>query len=264
MQSSRNETRLVESRIIHGDCLDVLQSFPDACIDLIVTSPPYADARKQTYGGIPPGQYIAWFVPIADQLFRVLKPDGSFVLNIKEKVTNGERHTYVIELILELRRRGWLWTEEYIWHKRNSFPGKWPNRFRDAWERCLHFTKRKQFKMYQEAVMVPVGEGTKKRVRQLSKTDYRRHESQTGSKLGCDLSGWINRPMVYPSNVIHIAPESQNQNHSAAYPKSLPSWFIKLFSCPGDVILDPFLGSGTTGSCLRGTRPHVHRNRDQS
>ena len=67
----------------------------------------------------------------SEQFLRVLKPTGSFVLNIKEKAENGERHVYVLELILALRKQGWLWTEEYIWHKRNCHPGKWPNRFRD-------------------------------------------------------------------------------------------------------------------------------------
>src|SRR3990170_2807823 len=105
-------------------------------IDLIVTSPPYADRRENTYGGIKPEKYVDWFLPISEQLFRVLNPTGTFILNIKEKSENGERHTYVIELILELRRQGWFWTEEFIWHKKNCYPGKWPNRFRDAWERC--------------------------------------------------------------------------------------------------------------------------------
>jgi site-specific DNA-methyltransferase (adenine-specific)/site-specific DNA-methyltransferase (cytosine-N4-specific) len=99
-------------------------------VDLIITSPPYADQRKSTYGGIPADDYVEWFMPIADQLRRVLKLSGSFVLNIKERVVNGERHTYVMELIIEMRKRGWLYTEEYIWHKRNCYPGKWPNRFR--------------------------------------------------------------------------------------------------------------------------------------
>jgi hypothetical protein len=70
-----------------------------------------------------------------------MKPEGSFVLNIKEKAVDGDRHTVVLELIIALRTQGWLWTEEYIWHKKNCSPSKWPNRFRDAWERCLHFNK---------------------------------------------------------------------------------------------------------------------------
>jgi site-specific DNA-methyltransferase (adenine-specific) len=140
------------NRIIHGDALEVLPRYPEECVDLIFTSPPYADSRSKTYGGIHPDNYVEWFLPFADQYFRVLKAEGSFVLNIKEKAVDGERHPYVIELILALRKRGWLWTEEYIWHKKNCYPGKWPNRFRDAWERCIHFTKVREFAMYQDAV----------------------------------------------------------------------------------------------------------------
>lgn len=129
------------NRILHGDCRDLLKQLPDESIDLIITSPPYADQRKEVYGGIYPDHYVEWFLPIAAELKRVLKPSGSFVLNIKERVVGGERHTYVLELILAMRKQGWLWTEEYIWHKKNCYPGKWPNRFRDAWERLLHFSK---------------------------------------------------------------------------------------------------------------------------
>ncbi len=96
-----------------------MHQIPSDSIDLIVTSPPYADQRVSTYGGVKPDQYVAWFLPITSELLRVLKPTGTFVLNIKEKVANGERHTYVMELIMEMRRQGWLWTEEFIWHKKN-------------------------------------------------------------------------------------------------------------------------------------------------
>ena len=128
-------------KIIHGDCEQILKEFPDNSIDLIFTSPPYADQRKKTYGGIKPSQYVNWFLPKAEQFLRVLKPTGTFILDIKERVVNGERHIYVIELILKMREQGWLWTEEFIWHKKNSYPGKWPNRFRDSWERLLQFNK---------------------------------------------------------------------------------------------------------------------------
>lgn len=146
----------LECRITCGDCLSALQDYPDNFFDLIVTSPPYADSRKGTYGGIHPDRYVAWFLPRSEQFLRVLKPTGTFILNIKERVVNGERHTYVVDLLLRLREQGWLWTEEFIWHKKNCHPGKWPNRFRDAWERCLQFNKSKTFHMYQEAVLVPM------------------------------------------------------------------------------------------------------------
>ena len=119
----------VRADVILGDCLNVLKKLPDNSVDLIVTSPPYADQRKSTYGGINPDKYVEWFLPISKELLRVLKPKGTFVLNIKEKIVSGERHTYVMELIIEMRKQGWFWTEEFIWHKKNCFPGKWPNRF---------------------------------------------------------------------------------------------------------------------------------------
>ncbi len=150
-----------------GDCKDKLMLLPDNSVDLIVTSPPYADQRKSTYGGINPNGYGEWFLPISEQLLRVLKPTGTFILNIKEKVVEGERSTYVMELIMSMRKQGWLWTEEFIWHKKNSYPGKWPNRFRDSWERLLQFNKEKKFNMYQEEVMVPMGNWAKSRLKKL-------------------------------------------------------------------------------------------------
>ncbi len=218
----------------------------DNSVDLVFTSPPYADQRNHTYGGISPERYIDWFLPKSEQLLRILKPTGTFVLNIKERVVKGERHTYVIELILNMRKQGWLWTEEFIWYKKNSYPGKWPNRFRDNWERLLQFNKSKKFNMYQEEVMVPVGDWAKERLANLSETDKTRDESKVGSGFGKKISNWLGREKVYPNNVIHTATECSNKNHSAAFPEDLPSWFVKLFTKEGDVVLDPFIGSGTT------------------
>jgi DNA modification methylase len=243
-------------RVVQGDCCAVLPHMPSNSVDLIVTSPPYADSRKGTYGGIHPDKYVEWFLPISAELLRVLKPDGTFILNIKEKVVDGERHTYVIELILEMRKQGWLWTEEFIWHKKNSYPGKWPNRFRDAWERCLQFNKQKKFNMYQDSVMVLTGEWAKTRLKNLSETDKRRDESKVQSGFGKNVSNWLGRAMVYPTNVLHLATESSNKNHSAAFPLELPKWFIKLFSEEGDLVLDPFVGSGTSAVAAKMLNRH--------
>ena len=234
------------NRILQGDCRTLLGTLPDESIDLTVTSPPYADQRKHTYGGVGPDEYVEWFAPIGEQLLRLTRPTGSFVLNIKERVVAGERHTYVLELIMRMRQIGWLWTEEYIWHKRNCHPGKWPNRFRDAWERCLHFTKQRDFVMDQDAVRVPMGEWRHARLRNLSATDKRRDNSRVNSGFGKKIANWIGRDLAYPTNVLHMATECGNKNHSAAFPIELPSWFIRLFTKEGDVVLDPFLGAGTT------------------
>ncbi len=234
------------TNLLLGDAKSELKKLATKSVDLIFTSPPYAERRKTSYGGISQFEYVDWFMPIADELFEVLKPTGTFVLNIKESAFNGERSTYVLELILKMRERGWLWTEEFIWHKKNSYPGKWPNRFRDSWERLLQFNKEKQFNMYQEAVMVPMGDWAKSRLRNLSETDKIRDTSRVGSGFGKNISNWINRNMAYPTNVIHLATECNNKKHPAAFPEELPEWFIKLFTVEGDTVLDPFMGSGTT------------------
>ena len=188
----------ITTDIYLGDSKEQLKLLPENSVDLVVTSPPYADQRRNTYGGIHPDDYVEWFLPISEQLLRVLKPTGTFILNIKEKAVKGERSTYVIELILEMRKQGWLWTEEFIWHKKNCYPGKWPNRFRNAWERLLQFNKNRKFNMYQEEVMVPVGEWANTRLRNLSETDKTRDNSRVGSGFGKNVSNWLNRDKTYP------------------------------------------------------------------
>lgn len=246
----------ISTEILQGDSKNKLKEIPDNSVDLIFTSPPYADQRKNTYGGVHPDEYVDWFLPISFELLRVLKSTGTFVLNIKEKVLNGERSTYVLELVLEMRKQGWFWTEEFIWHKKNSYPGKWPNRFRDSWERLLQFNKNRKFKMYQDEVMVPMGDWAKSRLSRLSDTDKRRDESKVRSGFGKNISNWLDREMAYPTNVLHLATECSNKNHSAAFPEGLPQWFIKLFTKPGDTVLDPFTGSGTTNFVAQ----RMHRN----
>lgn len=132
---------LSTTQLLLGDSQQRLKEFPDNSINLIFTSPPYADSRKTTYGGIHPDQYVSWFLPISQELFRVLKPDGTFILNIKEKVVNGERHTYVMELILAMRKQGWLWTEEFIWHKKTATPESGPIVFEMLGSGCYSLTK---------------------------------------------------------------------------------------------------------------------------
>lgn len=94
--------------------------------------------------------------------------------------------------------------------------------------------------------MIPVGDWAQDRLANLSDTDKIRDESKVGSGFGKNISNWVGRKKVYPSNVIHMATECNNKNHSAAFPLNLPTWFIKLFTKPGDIVLDPFIGSGTT------------------
>jgi site-specific DNA-methyltransferase (adenine-specific)/site-specific DNA-methyltransferase (cytosine-N4-specific) len=251
--------------MIHGLCekklLD-LKLFPSESINLIVTSPPYSNQRQKSYGGTPAGSYVEWFKPISEQLLRILKANGSLIINIKEHVEKGERSTYVIEMILEMRKQGWLWVEEYCWYKKTSFPGKWPNRFRDSFERCLHFAKQKSFYMNQNAVKVPIGDWSKKRFKSMTTNDYVRYASKNNKHLTKQVSNWLDRQTVFPhnvlvfdeehycklqaTNVLEISPVTSDKNHSACFPLELPTWFIVLLSKKKDLILDPFSGVGTT------------------
>jgi DNA modification methylase len=233
--------------LYRGDCLKELRKLTDASVQLVVTSPPYAEARKSSYGGTHPDRYVRWFVPRAEQLRRVLRPTGSFVLVIKDSVVRGERHRYVMDLVLALRDQGWLHTETWIWHKRNCAPGKWPNRFRDAFEYVFQFNLNRRFDMYQDAVRVPVGDWARTRLNGLSETDWTQDRSKTGSKFAKNVSRWVGRNTVYPTNVVGISSECGNVGHPAAFPVALPDFFVRLFTRPGDVVLDPFAGSGTTG-----------------
>ena len=150
---------------------------------------------------------------------------------------------YVLDLIAHLKKEiGYLWIEEYIWHKTTSMPGKWKYRFRDAWERIIHFAKSKDIKMNQQAVMQPVSDWTQQRLTNMSKNDLSRQKSSTNPKAGRRISAWVGRDKVYPSNVLHRPPICHNTGHSAAFPDWLPEFFIELFTDSGDVVLDPFSG----------------------
>jgi site-specific DNA-methyltransferase (adenine-specific)/site-specific DNA-methyltransferase (cytosine-N4-specific) len=269
--------------LFQGDCLDLLPTIESSSVHLIVTSPPYADKRKHTYGGIAPDDYVDWFVPRSAEFMRVLREDGSFVLNIKEGVYDGERHPYVYELVLALRKQGWKLIDDYVWAKANSFPGWWPSRFRDGWEHCYHFSKSLRPRMFQDTVKEPIKGWATKRLDGDKSYDEIRRNSATGSGSSLRVANWKNREFVFPDNVLdfdfnmeeiqaqlaemqtwmaqlaqmdphtppnevlRFATECSNRGHSATFPVSLPDWFIRLFTAPGDVVLDPFAGSGTTG-----------------
>ena len=239
-----------------GHCLNGMQKLPSASVDLIMTSPPYADSRMRTYGGIPPDDYVARFLPIAEQLLRVLKPTGSFVLNIKEKVADGERSTYVYQLVIALREQGWKWLDDYVWCKKNPMPGKWPNRLRDQWEHCYHFAKSARPQFYSSAVREPIGKWVNSRLKKLGEKDTFRAESRTKSGFGRNIARWKGQETVSPANVLYIAAETGNKRHSAPFPLALPGWFIRLLSRDGDLVLDPFMGSGTTAVAALALKRH--------
>lgn len=106
--------------------------------------------------------------------------------------------------------------------------------------------------------MVPMGKWSEKRLAKLSETDRIRDESKVGSGFGKNVSNWLGKDHVYPTNVLHLSTECANRGHSASFPISLPTWFIKLFTQENDVVLDPFSGSGTTAlACIKLRRHYI-------
>lgn len=230
-----------------GDSREVLKRFPDRYFNLIVTSPPYADARCDHYDSISPSEYVDFMVSFHDQFWRVLADDGSFVLNVKDKVVDGVRHRFVWHTIEALAERGWHCVDDYLWIKPNAMPGYWPNRLRDEWEYCFQMTKQRQFAMYQSAVRKPIGTWAEKRLAKLTGKSNGRHDSENKSGFGRDLRNWLNKDTVLPGNTVSVPLVGKNMGHPAVFPAGLPEFFIQLFTKVGDMVLDPFAGSGSTG-----------------
>jgi site-specific DNA-methyltransferase (adenine-specific) len=245
-----------KTEIYLGDSREVLKEFPDGHFNLIVTSPPYADARHKHYDSISPEEYPDFILSFHDQLWRVLGDDGSFVLNVKDRVVNGTRHRFVWHTVEALSEKGWLCIDDYIWVKPNAMPGYWPNRLRDEWEYCFHMTKQPKFAMYQDSVGQPIGDWAPKRLEKLTGKSNGRHNSENDSGFGRDLRKWVGKDKVLPGNTVKVALVGKNMGHPAAYPVGLPEFFIKLFTKTGDNVLDPFAGSGSTGLAAE----LLHRN----
>ncbi len=231
---------------ILDDSRDALKEFSGQ-VDLIVTSPPYADARHKHYDSIAPDEFADWFLSFHEPFYNALKPEGSLVINIKDKVVDGVRHRFVWRTIDALCKKGWYAIEDYIWHKPNPMPGRWPTRLRDGWEYCFHLSKSKRPFFNPDKVRKPIGDWAESRLAKLGKNDLSRHNSVNQSGFGRDISKWVDKKTVLPSNVLSLALVGKNKGHPAVFPVDLPAFFIKLL-CPDDgLVVDPFAGSGTTG-----------------
>ena len=238
-----------KKEILLGDCLELMKNIPDNSIDMVFTSPPYAERRKTTYGGIPENDYVDWFLPIGAEIKRILKPTGSFFLNIKPHTNKGERSLYVYDLVCQLKREtGFMFVEEYCWTK-NAFPGSLKGRFKNAFEPVYHFTKGNP----NQITFNPIACGTPMKEESIART-YRKQcgEPKNGSgMIGMNTTNIRNLEFARPSNVINVNNVSNQfsdkQLHPATFPEGLVEFFVKSFTNENDIVLDPFGGSGTTG-----------------
>lgn len=226
-----------------------MKDIPDGSVDIVFTSPPYAERRKTTYGGIPANDYVDWFLPLGIEIKRILRPNGSFFLNIKPHTYKGERDLYTFDLVCQLKRTvGFMFVEEYCWTK-NAFPGSLKGRFKNAFEPIYHFTKNSPNKI----TFNPVACGTPMKEESIART-YRKQcgAPKNGSGMtGMNTTNIRNLVFARPSNVVNVNNVSNQFSdkrlHPATFPEGLVEFFVKSFTNNGDTVLDPFMGSGTTG-----------------
>ena len=270
-------------KILTGDCFELIKTLEDNSVDLVITSPPYADIVN--YGKNisikKPNEYVDWILPLFNEIHRVLKPSGSFILNINDNCSNGLRNPFIYELIYRSQKETNLkFYDTYIWHKKNGIPNGSKKRFRNNTEFIFHFVKnQKELKFYMDRVLQEPAESYVDRlkspinndneivdgVRERKKVVWVRRTSmkvdETGSK-NPDLVQRIVPDLVRPDNVFRFqtagAARDNSIRHPAPYHKDLPTYFINLLTDEGDVVLDVFSGIGTTGmGCKELNREYI-------
>jgi DNA modification methylase len=264
--------RLGKHRLICGDCRDlavVEKLMAGASANVVITSPPYATQREYDpssgFRPIPPEEYGEWYRDVAANIAAILADDGSYFLNIKEHAADGERHLYVKDLVIAHKRLwGWRFVDEFCWRKTdNGVPGGWGNRFKNAFELIFHFCRQPQIKFRPQAVghasddcfdynpnnpKSTSGSGLLGTGPRGAAADGGKNQSawqRSRSSLSDDSEG-RHAGIARPSNVIEVRTESGQGSHSAPFPRPLVEFFLLAFSDAGDVVCDPFMGSGTT------------------
>lgn len=241
--------QLLTDGVQQGDALDLLSTLPGRSVDLFFTSPPYADQRA--YSRIHPDRYVEWFLPFARSMYEATSDTGSMIVNIKNRVADkgplkGQRHPYVYELVLALQHIGWRWVETYIWAKPNAVPGRFGPRTKDAFEYVYHFARGPKPYFNLGPIRVPYRADDSEIARRSRDTNGRRN---TDAGFGRDRTKTYLNGGADPGNVVSVA-QSYNQHrgvaHTAAMPEGLAEFFIKAFSPPEGLVVDPFAGGGTT------------------
>ena len=265
------------NKTYYGDCMDLVKTVPDDYVDLIVTSPPYAD--KLSYGkNIPvfhPDNYPEWFLQLAIEAARFLKPTGSFILNINDKIINGKRSIYVYKLLCLIEEQtGLSLHDRYVWAQKSGIPTGGPRRLDDKMEYIFHFCRKSKrargegytqhnehFKSNIDEVREPYADISIKRYQSPVGVNDEVEENgivSSGRKyVQANIKGKIPNTLFSFNNCAALRRKPQNK-HPAAYHPDLPRWFIKWLTDKGDVVLDPFMGSGTTaGVCKEMGRNYI-------
>jgi site-specific DNA-methyltransferase (adenine-specific) len=230
-----------------ADGLSALRAMSDDSVDLVVTSPPYDGQPKYGNGEkYERDWYSGFFMQVTEQVLRVLKPGGSFVLNYRSKRHEGERGTLQYELVFWLRAQGFFFCEDFVWGKPSPPPGRFKRFLKDAVEYCYQFSKGPDWQFFPEHCLSPARWDAKDRARRKKLAhNFVRVNAPSGQGRRRVQAG---PDMVRPSTLLHFEPEfSPNPvKHPARFPLNLPAFFIKLLTLPGQMVVDPFGGTGTT------------------
>jgi site-specific DNA-methyltransferase (cytosine-N4-specific) len=236
---------------------------PSNTVTLVITSPPFALRRKKSYGNVSADKYIDWFLPFAQEIYRVLKPDGSFVLDIGGSWNKGEptRSTYHFELLLRLCNGEGLFklAQEFYWYNKAKMPApaQWVTveriRVKDAVQPIWWLAKTSRPKASNKWVLKPYS----KSMENLLKKGYNAGPRPSGHvvshKWGQNHGGAI------PSNIIEVSNTSSSDSylegcrkyrlevHPARFTFKVPEFFINFLSRPRDLVVDPFAGSNVVG-----------------
>ena len=243
-----------------GDTLKLIKDVPDNSIDLIMTSPPYGLRKKKEYGNADPEEYVKWFEPFSKEFYRVLKPTGSFVLNIGGGWEKGKptRSLYQFQLLIDLCKTFNL-AEEFIWNKPASLPtpAEWVTirriRVKDSIEYVWWLSKIPYPKADNKKVLQPYSNSMKKLLANGYKAKTRPSGHKISEKFQTDNKGSIPPNFLSFSNTesnsqyLRLCKEHNVKIHPARYPLKLPEFFIKFLTDKKDIVLDPFAGSNVTG-----------------
>ena len=238
---------LGKHRVMCGDCRDfasVEKVMNSVKINVAITSPPYASQRKYDessgFKPILPSDYVEWYQDVAANIIANLQHDGSYFCNIKPNAEELKRELYVFDLVLaHVRDWGWNFAEEFCW-ERAGIPQQVARRFKNQFEPIYHFTKG-EWKFRPEAVKHESKAVPKALGKGAGDTNAAKRQGHVSAIYGNDIAAG----MAYPGNRLPTF-QSAALGHPAAYPVGLPEFFIKAYSDEGDVVYDPFMGSGST------------------
>jgi len=255
------------------DSLDILKVMPEQSIHAVITSPPYALHFQKEYGNAPKANYVEWFMPFAREIYRVLTDDGSFVLNIGGSYNKGvpTRSLYHFKLLIELvEGLNFHLAQECFWFNpaKMPMPAEWVTvrrvRVRDSVEHVWWLSKTPWPKANNRSVLRPYSRDMGRlSSRVLSRTTRPSGHSIKPSFGSLEAGGSIPPNVVeveLPTDMLRFGNNAANDTytlrcraaglkpHPARFPAALPEFFIRLLTEEGDIVLDPFAGSNTTGA----------------